>query len=162
MVTKLLRRKLLVSSFLVASVCAAPGALASAAETSLQLKTSVEDVNGVREIESGNYNAGIRKTEAALAKTTIDSRRAPLLNNLCVAHVASGNVASAASACDQAVKTANNKAIALNNRAIFKCANGEPAACHQDLKQANDLASHNRLISKNFALIADNALVVKQ
>ncbi|MBD3586248.1 hypothetical protein HHX48_10905 [Salinimonas sp. HHU 13199] len=159
---KLPGRKLLISSFLAASVCAVPSALASAGHSSLQLKTSVEDVNGVREIESGNYESGIRKTHAALAKTSVGSRRAPLLNNLCVAHIASGDTASAESVCDQAVDTANNKAIALNNRAILKCTSGEPAGCHQDLKQANALASHNHLISKNFALVADSPLVVKQ
>ncbi|WP_018983621.1 tetratricopeptide repeat protein [Salinimonas chungwhensis] len=159
---KLHRCKIISSSILAATALVAPLSMAATSEPALQLKTSVEDVNGVREIESGNFADGIRKTLAALEVTTVDSRRAPLLNNLCVAQVASGNISAAEKACESAVETASNKAIALNNRAILNCLNGATSACQKDLKQASIIANHNRLITNNFNLVNQKNLLVKR
>lgn len=115
----------------------------------LKLKTSAQDVNGVREIESGNYEKGIRKTLAALNLSSVSSLRAPLLNNLCVAHIASGNMTIARQSCDDAVRAAQSSAIAYNNRAVLNCLTSQPQACKADLEKAKQLNTRNPLIKHN-------------
>lgn len=127
----------------------------------LKLKTSAEEVNGVREIEAGDYVAGIRKTLAALHMSSAPSRRAPLLNNLCVAHIATGNLTTARQSCNDAVASAATSAMAYNNRAVYYCMTGDADACRADLEKAQQL-SHHRLIRQNLDVLANSDLLVKR
>ena len=128
---------------------------------SLKLKTSVQDVNGVREIESGDYEKGIRKTLAALNLSSVTSLRAPLLNNLCVAHIASGNMTTAKQSCDDAVSAAHGSAIAYNNRAVLNCLTSQPQACKADLERAKQLNARNPLIEHNLEAASEQNLLAR-
>ncbi len=125
----------------------------------LKLKTSVQDVNGVREIESGDYANGIRKTLAALNLSSVTSLRAPLLNNLCVAHIASGNMSTAKQSCNDAVNSAQGSAIAYNNRAVLNCLTSQPQACKADLEKAKQLNARNPLIKHNIEAASQQDLL---
>lgn len=125
------------------------------ANDSFRLKTSIEDVNGVREIESGNYAKGVKRTQAALAKTTVSARRSPLHNNLCVAYVAMGDLSAAKQHCEAAVETSNESVVALNNRAVMHCLTENHPACIADLTKAQQK-------SKQQSLVQQNLLVAKQ
>lgn len=125
-----------------------------------KLKTSIQEVNGVREIESGDYENGIRRTLAALNLSSVMSLRAPLLNNLCVAHIASGNMSTAKQSCNDAVTAAQSSAIAYNNRAVFHCLTSQPVACKADLEKAQQLSADNPLIKHNIETASQQDLLV--
>ncbi|MCU7555355.1 hypothetical protein OCL06_12230 [Alteromonas sp. ASW11-19] len=153
-----LRQHSLILSIVTAIIL--PVAAHAADGPALKLKTSIEDVNGVREIEAGEYVAGIRKTLAALNMSSAPSRRAPLLNNLCVAHIATGNLSTAQQSCNDAVASAAGSAIAYNNRAVYYCLADRADACHADLEKAQQLSKEHRLIRQNLNAVADSDLLV--
>ncbi|GGW93560.1 hypothetical protein [Alteromonas halophila] len=121
------------------------------AEPVLSMKTSIEDVNGVRDVEAGNYQTGIRKLEAALAKTSVTGNRLPILTNLCVAHVATGDLEQANRYCNDAVQHSNKltSTIALNNRAVLHYLNDDLVAAAADLEAADKNARMPALIKGN-------------
>jgi tetratricopeptide (TPR) repeat protein len=103
----------------------------------LMVKTSVAEVIGVREIESGKFEQGIRKSKAGLAKTSTASLRKPLLDNLCVAHLAIKDMEQANQYCNAAVNTGNASAISYNNRAVMHYVLGNLEASLEDLDEAS-------------------------
>ncbi|MCC2617284.1 hypothetical protein LJ739_13605 [Aestuariibacter halophilus] len=150
-------------------VCAIPlflSAVSHASEpstaNSLRLQTSVEDVNGVRDIEAGNLNDGLRKTLATLSRTTVASQRQPLLNNLCATYIALEQLSSAHSACDAAVSSGSRNAVALNNRAVLNCKVGNAKQCVDDLKQAQRLRKVDEVIAANLSLAQQTILIAAQ
>ncbi|MDY6976346.1 MAG: hypothetical protein SVW51_08995 [Pseudomonadota bacterium] len=153
----------LVRSFcLLASIVLIPvNAFASTDLSSLQLKTSIQEVNGVREIEAGDYQTGIRKTEAYLNKLKVMSVRAPYLNNLCVAYIAQENFDKAPGVCDESVKANRESAIALNNRAVLHYLQGNMLASRADMTKAVETASQNRVVNHNQQIIGINDLMAK-
>lgn len=153
----------LVRSFcLLASIVLVPvNAFASTDLLSLQLKTSIQEVNGVREIEAGDYQTGIRKTEAYLNKLKVMSLRAPYLNNLCVAYIAQEDFDKAPGVCDESVKANRESAIALNNRAVLHYLQGNVLASRADMTKAVETASQNRVINHNQQIIGINDLMAK-
>ncbi|GGF54415.1 hypothetical protein [Alteromonas lipolytica] len=150
---------------LLVAVCCSftAGAMAGTqvASETFHLKTSFKDVNGVREIEQGNYVEGIARTKAALARTTVGVSRLPLLNNLCVAYVAMGDLESAKAPCDEAVEVSNNDVFALNNRAVMHCLADNTPACIADLTQANDRKTKQRIVAQNLELAKSRDLLTK-
>ncbi|MCY7296736.1 hypothetical protein [Alteromonas sp. a30] len=137
--------------------------VAQASNTShLALKTSAKEVNGVREIEAGNYAAGIRKSEAALARASASGLKAPLLTNLCVAHIATNHLEKAENYCNAAVKANARSPINFNNRAVLNCITGKSEACLVDLETAQSLSYNNRLVNRNLALVSKSQWVAKQ
>ena len=153
----------LVRSFcLLASIVLIPvNAFASTDLPSLQLKTSIQEVNGVREIEAGDYQTGIRKTEAYLNKLKVMSVRAPYLNNLCVAYIAQEDFDKAPGVCDESVKANRESAIALNNRAVLHYLQGNMLASRADMTKAVETASQNRVVNHNQQIIGINDLMAK-
>jgi hypothetical protein len=125
------------------------------AGSQLMVKTSVADVNGVREIESGNWEQGIRKSKAALAKNSAISLRKPLLDNLCAANLAISNMEQANQYCNDAVNTGKASVISYNNRAVMHYVMGNFEASLEDLGKAS---SHGRFQS----MVAGNLKIVKQ
>ena len=119
----------------------------------LSMKTSIEDINGVRDVEAGNYQAGIRKLDAVLAKTSVTGNRLPILTNLCVAHVATGNLEQAESYCNQAVQISNKttNTIALNNRAVLRYLQDDPVGAAADLEAAKENARLTQLVNGNLS-----------
>lgn len=122
--------------------------------STLAVKTSIAEVNGVRDIEAGNYQRGIRKSEAALAKASIASLRKPLLDNLCVANIALKNMTQAEHYCDQAVNTGQPSAISYNNRAVFHYMNEDYQASTQDLEVAKELGAFSSLVKTNMYVVS--------
>lgn len=129
----------------------------------LSMKTSIEDVNGVRDVEAGHYQAGIRKLEALLAKTSVTGNRLPILNNLCVAHVATGQLDRADRYCNEAVQTSNKTThtIALNNRAVLRYLQDDPVAAAADLETAKQNARLTQLINSNINKLERVATLAK-
>lgn len=138
------------------------------ASTQLKVKTSVADVIGVREIESGKLQQGIRKSKAALAKASTASLRKPLLDNLCVAHLALNNMQQADQYCQAAVNTGKASAISYNNRAVMHYVLGNVEASLEDLDTAtglgkfqNMVAGNLRIVNQQNILLQDLSLVAK-
>lgn len=146
---------------IIAAALTLPTGLVSANvnTSSLQLKTSIQEVNGVREIEAGDYTRGIAKTKANLSKVTVTSLRAPLLNNLCVAYIAQQDFQNAKQACDESVATGQNSDIALNNRAVFHYATGNVQASLDDLLAIKRSRQHKGLIASNLDIVRQNVLI---
>lgn len=149
---------------LVAVCCSfAAGAVAGSQVSveSFHLKTSMRDVNGVREIEQGHFVEGIARSKAALARTTVSVNRLPLVNNLCVAYVAVGELTNAKPHCNEAVDSSNNDVFALNNRAVMHCMAEDTPACIADLTLANERTTKQRIVSQNLALAKQRDLLSK-
>jgi microcompartment protein CcmL/EutN len=125
------------------------------AGSGLKVKTSVVEVIGVREIESGKFVQGIRKSKAALAKTSNQSLRKPLLDNLCVAHLAINNMQQANQYCQAAVNAGKASVVSYNNRAVMHYVLGNLEASLEDL----ELASHFRQFQN---MVAGNLKIVNQ
>jgi microcompartment protein CcmL/EutN len=135
----------------------------------LMVKTSVAEVIGVREIESGKFDQGIRKSKAALAKTSSISLRKPLLDNLCVAHLAIYNMQQANQYCQAAVNTGKASAISYNNRAVMHYVLGNLEASLEDLDTAssferfkNMVADNHKIVNQQNKLSNDHSLIAQE
>ncbi|MFT4994240.1 MAG: tetratricopeptide (TPR) repeat protein [Paraglaciecola sp.] len=115
----------------------------------LMVKTSVAEVIGVREIEAGKFEQGIRKSKAALAKTSVASLRKPLLDNLCVAHLAIKDMEQANQYCQAAINTGKTSAISYNNRAVMYYVLGNIPASLKDLDAASSFGRLQNLVGRN-------------
>jgi tetratricopeptide (TPR) repeat protein len=124
-----------------------------ASSTKLRLKTSVTEVNGVREIENGNFEKGIRKSLASLNKSSATPLRKSLLDNLCVAHIALNDLQQAEQYCNSAVSLGKPSAISYNNRAVMYFVLGDMQASLEDIDAANELASFKTIVKHNGAII---------
>ncbi|MFT6899074.1 MAG: hypothetical protein ACJA13_003505 [Paraglaciecola sp.] len=119
----------------------------------LMVKTSVAEVIGVREIESGDFEQGIRKSKAALAKTSIATLRKPLLDNLCVAHLAINDMVQANQYCQAAINTGETSAISYNNRAVMHYVLGNIEASLEDLDAASSFGSRQNMVVRNLRIV---------
>jgi tetratricopeptide (TPR) repeat protein len=127
----------------------------------LRLKTSVTEVNGVREIETGNFEKGIRKSVASLNKSKAPAIRKPLLDNLCVAHISMNDMQQAQRYCDAAVNTSKPSAISYNNRAVMHFVAGNIQASLEDIDAANDLGNFKSLVRHNGVIINQHSMLSK-
>jgi len=119
----------------------------------LMVKTSVAEVIGVREIESGEFEQGIRKSKAGLAKTSIASLRKPLLDNLCVAHLAIKDMDQANQYCQAAINTGKTSAISYNNRAVMHYVLGNIEASLEDLDAASSFGRLENMVGRNQRIV---------
>ncbi|MFT6778938.1 MAG: hypothetical protein ACJAV1_002881 [Paraglaciecola sp.] len=131
------------------------------ATSGLMVKTSVADVIGVREIESGKLEQGIRKSNAALAKASTASLRKPLLDNLCVAHLAINNMPQANQYCQAAVNTGKVSAISYNNRAVMHHVLGNFEASLEDLDTAYSLGKFQNMVASNLKIVNQQNMLNK-
>jgi tetratricopeptide (TPR) repeat protein len=136
-------------------------AIDAAAGSRLMVKTSVAEVIGVREIESGELEKGIRKSKAALAKTSTASLRKPFLDNLCVAHLATNDMEQANQYCNAAVNTGKASVISYNNRAVMHYVLGNLAASLEDLDTASELNKFQNMVGNNLMIINKQNLLSK-
>ena len=127
----------------------------------LIVKTSVAEVIGVREIESGKLEQGIRKSKAALAKTSTMSLRKPLLDNLCVAHLAINDMEQANQYCQDAVKTGKASAISYNNRAVMHYVLGNVKASLEDLDAAGSQGRFQNMVAANLEVVNQQNILNK-
>ncbi|MFT5815728.1 MAG: hypothetical protein ACI9VT_003502 [Psychroserpens sp.] len=128
----------------------------------LMVKTSVAEVIGVREIESGKLQQGIRKSKAALAKTSTVSLRKPLLDNLCVAHLATNNMEQANQYCQAAVNTGKASAISYNNRAVMHYVSGDIEASLEDLDAASNFSRFQHMVADNLKIVNQKHMLSKK
>jgi hypothetical protein len=152
--------KTVIKSFspaVLAILMTVPASQALAADTTvgsqLMVKTSVAEVIGVREIESGNLKQGIRKSEAALAKSSSMFLRKPLLDNLCVANLAISNMEQANQYCNAAVNTGKASVISYNNRAVMHYVLGNVTASLEDLDEASNHGRFQNMVADNFKIV---------
>jgi hypothetical protein len=129
------------------------------AGSQLIVKTSVAEVIGVREIESGNLEQGIRKSKAALAKSSTTSIRKPLLDNLCVANLAISNLEQANQFCNAAVNTGKSSVISYNNRAVMHYILGNLEASLEDLDEASNHGRFQNMVADNFKIVNQQSLL---
>ena len=127
----------------------------------LMVKTSVAEVIGVREIESGKYEQGIRKSKAGLAKTSTASMRKPLLDNLCVAYLAIKDMEQANQYCQAAINTGKASAISYNNRAVMHYVLGNLEASLEDLDEASSFGSFQNLVDSNLRIVSQHTILSK-
>ncbi|MFT6269134.1 MAG: hypothetical protein ACJAVV_001958 [Alphaproteobacteria bacterium] len=143
----------------------APLSQASATDTTaasrLMVKTSIAEVIGVREIESGKFEQGIRKSKAGLAKTSNASLRKPILDNLCVAHLAINDVEQASRYCHAAVNTGKASAISYNNRAVMHYVLGDVAASLEDLDEASRFSNFQSMVGANLRIVNQQNILSK-
>ncbi|MFT4937412.1 MAG: tetratricopeptide (TPR) repeat protein [Paraglaciecola sp.] len=123
------------------------------ADSRLMVKTSVDEVIGVREIEAGKFKQGIRKSKAGLAKTSTASIRKPLLDNLCVAHLAIKDMEQANQYCQTAINTGKASAISYNNRAVMHYVLGNIEASLEDLDAASKFGNFQNMVGSNLRII---------
>lgn len=119
------------------------------ASTAIELKTADREIPGTREIEAGNYAAGIAKLERALNRPNHSVGRAPALINLCVAFVATQQLERAARYCDAAVANGISLELAYNNRAVLKLVRGDLQAAVADLEKAALLKPGTNVVQRN-------------
>ena len=131
------------------------------AGSQLIVKTSVAEVIGVREIESGKLEQGIRKSKAALAKTSTLSLRKPLLDNLCVAHLAVNDMEQANQYCQAAVNTGKASAISYNNRAVMHYILGNVRASLEDLDAASSQGRFQNMVAANLKIVKQQNILNK-
>ncbi|MDM3871402.1 hypothetical protein QSV34_08545 [Porticoccus sp. W117] len=125
-------------------------------DLAMQLRTSDREVHGTREVEAGNYDAGIAKLHKALENTGSSLRRAPILNNLCVAYVASGQLENAQAYCDLAVESGFEQSVAHNNRGVLNFVLGNFDASVKDLETATKVGSQKLYVERNLDLAKTN------
>jgi hypothetical protein len=142
-----------------------PASQASATDATagsqLMVKTSVAEVIGVREIESEKFEQGIRKSKAALAKASTASLRKPLLDNLCVAHLAINNMQQANQYCEAAVNAGKATAISYNNRAVMHYVLGNVEASLKDLDAATSLGKFQNMVAGNLRIVNQQNILSK-
>lgn len=142
-----------------------PFSQASAADamagSRLIVKTSVVEVIGVREIESGKFEQGIRKSKAGLAKTSNASLRKPLLDNLCVAYLAIKDMEQANQYCHAAINTGKASVISYNNRAVMHYVLGNIDASLEDLDAASSFASFQNMVERNLRIVNKQNILSK-
>jgi hypothetical protein len=131
------------------------------AGSQLMVKTSVAEVIGVREIESGKFEQGIRKSKAGLAKTSTASLRKPLLDNLCVAHLAVKDMEQANQYCQAAINTGKASAISYNNRAVMHYVLGNLEASLEDLDAASKFGSFQNMVGRNLRIVNQQNILSK-
>jgi hypothetical protein len=153
------------SPALLAILMTVPASQALATDVSaslpLKVKTSVAEVIGVREIESGNFEHGIRKSKAGLAKTSTSSLRKPLLDNLCVAHLAIQDMEQANQYCNAAVNTGKASSISYNNRAVMHYVLGNVEASLEDLDAASQFGNYQSMVEGNLRIVNKHNILSK-
>lgn len=132
-----------------------------AAGSKLMIKTSVAEVIGVREIESGEFAQGIRKSKAALAKTSIASLRKPFLDNLCVAYLATDNMQLANEYCNAAVNTGKASVISYNNRAMMHYVSSNLEESLEDLDAAGRFSNFQKMVGSNLMIVNQQNMLSK-
>jgi hypothetical protein len=136
-------------------------AIDATAGSRLKVKTSVAEVIGVREIESGKLQQGIRKSKAALAKTSTTTLRKPLLDNLCVASLAINDMKQANQYCQAAVNTGKASTISYNNRAVMHFVLGDVQASLEDLEAASSHGRFQNMVASNLEIVNQQNLLSK-
>jgi|SRR5690606_34541326 len=149
---------------LAASFCAAPLALAGAADSRSFEMMAYTNWPGGAEIESGDYEAAIAAAQAHLRN---DDRTIALVaaTNLCVALTVTGELTDAVAPCDMAVTLAKRveretirgyvsreeHSRALSNRGVLRAVSGDALAAAADFRAASGMRGAAAAAHRNLA-----------
>lgn len=100
-----------------------------------ELRTTLDEVPGTREIESGNIDKAIRISKVRLPHVS-QQRKVAVLTNLCIGYIMSKNFDEAENYCSQAVERPNEQAVSYNNRGVLKALHGDYDGAMQDFASA--------------------------
>lgn len=134
------------------------GSHTAAASTAMEFATAKQEVPGTRDIEAGNFDAGIAKLERALSRANHALDRAPALVNLCVALAVTNQLDRAAEYCDAAIANGVSLELAYNNRAVLNLMRGDSQAAIADLEKAALLKPGAKIVQRNL----DRAVALAQ
>jgi len=112
-------------------------ATASASDTHVyKLVAHDDEVFGKYALLDGNVDVAIGRFERRLDGATANSRRAPLLINLCAAYTLKRDFAKAEERCNAAIENGWSVRKAHNNRGIMRVARGDYLAAVEDFEVA--------------------------
>lgn len=134
---------------LVTVIALGLGSQTATASTALELQTAKQEVPGTRDVEAGNFSAGIVKLERAVSRANHALDRAPALVNLCVALTASENFERATDVCNAAVDNGVSLDLAYNNRAVLRFMQGDEQGALADLEKAALLKPGAKVVKRN-------------
>ena len=113
---------------------------------SWELRTVADEVQGTREIESGNPEKAIRISKARFFVTK-PALKVAVLTNLCIGHILIRDFDQAEQYCDQAVARSIERAVTYNNRGVLKALQGDYAAALQDFSIAANAGCFNGCVA---------------
>jgi tetratricopeptide (TPR) repeat protein len=117
-----------------------------------ELTTHTSDLWGVRQIESGEYQAGIERLERQLGTNPlVSSAQAPVLIDLCAGYVMANELEKAAQVCDKAAGSKWYGSMAYNNRGVLNIARGRYEAAIHDFENAVEAGGSRVVASRNLA-----------
>ena len=100
-----------------------------------ELRATLDEVPGTREIESGNIDKAIRISKVRLPHVS-PKHKVAVLTNLCIGYIMSKDFDEAEDYCNQAVKRPNEKVVSYNNRGVLKALQGDYDGAMRDFARA--------------------------
>jgi tetratricopeptide (TPR) repeat protein len=117
-----------------------------------ELTTHTSDLWGVRQIESGEYQAGIERLERQLGTNPlVSSMQAPVLIDLCAGYVMANELEKAARVCNKAAGSKWYSSMAYNNRGVLNIARGRYEEAIRDFENALEAGGSRVVASRNLA-----------
>lgn len=109
-----------------------------------------DDVYGADKVESGDFDEAIRRLNKRLGgEGQSNSKRTPVLIDLCVAHTMVGDYETATQRCNEAVETGWYSGLARNNRAVLWITMGRYDEAVQEFEQAVESRGASALARRN-------------
>ena len=103
-----------------------------------ELRTSVDEVPGTRQLEKGELDKAERISEWAVESVSIRDK-GKVLNNLCIIHTLKRDYEEAGPYCEEAVKRGGGN-VAYNNRGVLRSLQGDLQGAMDDFQVAAKLA----------------------
>lgn len=136
----------------VLTVALSAGAVLAANADPFELKTHSMDVRGVREIEAGNYETGIKRLRAQLGpQPRAASIEVPILIDLCAGYIMANDLDKATQVCDRAASSKWYSGLAYNNRGVLNIAKGQYEAAIRDFTMALQAGGPRTVAERNLA-----------
>ena len=100
-----------------------------------ELRTTMDEVPGTREIESGNIDKAIRISMVRLPQVS-QQQKVSVLTNLCIGYIIIKDFDEAENYCNQAVERPNAHSVSYNNRGVLKALQGDYNGAMRDFASA--------------------------
>jgi hypothetical protein len=100
-----------------------------------ELRTTLDEVPGTREIESGNFDKAIRISRVRLPHVS-QKQKVAVLTNICIGYIMNKDFDEAENYCNQAVERPNEKVVSYNNRGVLKALQGDYNGAMRDFVSA--------------------------
>ena len=120
------------------------------AEKAFELITHPAEIYGVDNIANGEVTKGVERLETRLGSDRQpQSKRAPVLIDLCVGYTMLKDFEQASQACDQAVEIGWYSGLAYNNRGVLKITQGDYEGAIRDFSSAIEKSGADRVAERN-------------